>query len=171
VARLTTIVDLVINQTMENLIDELSIEGGWIEDDRVTEGRMQFDPTVDEINLFVNVSGEDDPHETLKDGEVYSGFQGITYEVGGGQFIMRRFTVDLKLYMNEQDPGAARKKANEVESRVIRVIRKLQMGYMDDFGESSMFVQYRSSYMNPGGGEGTYIWTGKVKFEVLTYLE
>lgn len=166
-----SLVDTIITHALTAIKEELSITAGWENGSRIDEGRMQFDPTVDEINVLVNVGGSDDPHELVDDGTTYGGIKVHTYETGGGQHMMRRFVAELKLYMNEDDGEAARRKANEVETRCIRAIRAIPVGDEDEFGETSLVVQYRKSHIDPAGGEGMYIWTGNIKFEVLTYLD
>lgn len=171
----------ILNSIMETVIDWLSsqlIDGVTDETQAglVRAGQLQDDPTDAQINILIH-PGDDDWPDVLNLQDKPPGLHGFTYEIGGNPYgsaaWRRRFMVELSLFFdNENNRDVARTKANVVKSRAHWALMRspLPQG-QDNFGESAHMLQVCNSWIREGGGEGTFIWRGELKFEVFTVME
>lgn len=161
---LNVLMEAVVDRLARNLIDDVADE---TQAGLVRAGKLQDDPTLTEINILVHPGGEDWPDELYTD---QKGVRSPVYEMGGGEYWMRRFKLQLALYFDrELDRSVAREKAMVVYSRTKNLLKSMPIpDYRDDFGERAHYLQISKSYLFEGGGEGTFIWNGTIWIEFLT---
>lgn len=168
--------DSIINTLMEALADTLEVSLMGEADDTtkaglVRTGKLQSDPTDFALNILVHEGGEEwfDELRAVTDAD---GFDAPPYEIGGNEWWYRRFQIELVLFFdgeNERDLG--RIPAMIVYSRAKKAITLMDMPQgSDSFGESVQLVQVRKSWMREGGGEGTFIWDGRIYVQFLTTI-
>lgn len=157
----------VVDRLSQSLIDDV---GDETQAGLVRSGKLQDDPTLAEINILIHPGGADFKDELYTD---QKGMRSPIYEIGGGEFWVRRFKVELALYFDrELDRDVAREKAMVIYSRAKNLLKKMRMpDYKDDFGERAHYLQIPSSYLFEGGGVGTFIWRGEIFLEFLTEQE
>lgn len=142
-------------------------------------GLLQENPVKHRIVLLVH-SG-DPAEENWKDAIVNSRRPGTAnpdleapaYEVGGGVMWWRVFTVEILYFgVKSKEPREeARRIANAVTGRVEQAIRRSQRipPLKDDFDEQCVLVQITNSNIEEGGGPpASFIWRGRLHFQVLT---
>lgn len=133
----------------------------------VRPGNLQDDPTDARINVLIHHGDEhwrDGPYYTSK------GIETPVYEIGRTQWWMRRFIIELELFFDgELDRDVARTKAQIILSRSEQSLIDMPVSTdADSFGEQAHELQIADSYLREGGGEGEFIWRGKIFLEVLT---
>lgn len=174
----------ILNVLMSDLRDWLEqelktlIEGTVAGDDAkaglIKVGKLKDDPTVYAINVMVYPGDEEWPH-ILNTQDEGPGMFGPTYEIGGGQiqFWRRRFVVEFEMFFEgEYDQLVASNKANVVLSRAQHALFTFPIPQTtDDFGEHAHMVQCDKTYVREGGGEGDYIWRGRMNIEFFTSVE
>lgn len=171
---LNTIIDNTRNYLDKMLLVDSQPE--WTSDGWVITGRLREDPTVAQMNLQVRPGNSDWQHGLNLSGGG-SGIGEFVYEVGGehaNSFQRRRFFVDLDLYFEgEADAENARRQAMVTLSRTGHALWTLPVRTWgrDDFGEKVMKVEVNDNYLSESGGEGMFIWRGKMQFTVLTSME
>lgn len=134
-------------------------------------GKLQADPTDADrgLNILIHEGGEEWPDE-LYTSQV--GITGPTYEIGGTQWWMRRFTIEFVLFFDgENERDIARNKATIIISHAHKALYNMDIPTdMDSFGEQAHACQVRQSNALEGGGEGTFIWRGKLYLEFYTSI-
>lgn len=166
------------NLTMEALRDRLSeilIDG--VPDTEITQagliqvGKLQDDPTDTIINLLVQVGRQDsDPHilNTNNDGPDGSA---PTYQIGGiTAWYRNRFEIEFRLFFDgDYDRDESRTKAHIVLSRAKWALMTIDLRAIprDSFGERPHMISIYEMKITEGGGEGTFIWRGDLKLEVI----
>lgn len=165
---MTSILNMIIDGTISHLQSELMASvGDETAVGLIKSGKLQDDPTVNITNIMMRGGDKNWPHVLNVNPQ---GFQAPTREIGGGVFNVRRFTLQLEFFFDgesERDPP--RQKANVILSRLEYSLYGMEMPQgVDDFGEHAILLQVPESYLEEGGGEGTFIWRGHARIEVLT---
>ncbi|PJF45106.1 MAG: hypothetical protein CUN55_00520 [Phototrophicales bacterium] len=171
-----SIMQSVANHMAQKLITEISptdpTRAGV-----VREGKLQDAPTTGKINLLIHTGGPEWPdvlYTPDKRGTV--GISAPTYEIGSTfqvSYWMRRFRVEFEMFfVGINDRSVARNNAMIVLSRAHSAILTTPLPQGNDtFGESASIIQVSQSYTEEGGGIGNFIWSGEIRFEVLTYID
>lgn len=161
--------------------DESDIDPEWKNSaGLVRAGKLQANPLIGKINVLVREGGEDWPdvyaHKDNQDG-IYV----PETEIGGGgsmtTWFLRRFYVEMRIYLRTRDRLYAQQSKNIVQSRAFQALlsgqthQKIRELAMDDFGETAHFVNIQESFMREGGGPGTFIWKGKIGCQFLTSFD
>jgi hypothetical protein len=143
----------------------------------VRQGLLQQDPTQERISILVNPNDPDDTSskpewtDTLATSEV-TGFDIPSYEVGGGSFWARRFTIDINVYLTQtqEDRQTARAIATTVFGLACKALDGIQACYIeDDFGEIAFMCLYKAITPYEGGGPpNSFIWRGKIRAQFIT---
>jgi hypothetical protein len=154
-------------------------------DDLVKAGVVRLGPLQE--NPVGNVTSvliyENDPADLegwahTQKAESMSGFNTQQYfEIGGSELIERKFTIEMKVYLNRLNQGRAGAKAliDLVHGRVINAIRKSVRipGLKDEFNETVITCRngVRKSYMVlRGGPPSNWIGEGKLWLATTTHL-
>lgn len=166
----TSTLNLLID-TMNDRLNEVLI-GETVDSTKaglVRAGKLQTDPTDAGINILIHTGDEDWPDELYIN---QRGIQAPTYEIGGNQWWMRRFVIELTLFFDGEDNRiVAQQKALIIYSRAQKALTTMDIPtYEDSFGEQPQMIQLRKSFIREGGGEGTFIWEGKLFVEFLTSI-
>ncbi len=129
-------------------------------------GEKQDDP---ELDITVHWGGEKymDKLNTTKRDETGS-FTTHTYDFGGFH-IWRTFRVEYAFHRTG-DKADARIKMMDIESRSIRLLSNLRVASADPH-ENCVTSEYVTSYFEPSGGDGTWIWSGQIIVRFLTYIK
>lgn len=172
-ADFTSIFNIIIDATVDHLTNELII--ATTDETKIgllRFGKLQADPTDADrgLNILVRSGGEEWPDE------LYIEEHGIiapTYEIGGTQYWMRRFIIELILfYDGEEDRQNARKKAVVIASHAHKAMFEMPVpqGH-DSFNEAvDSSCQIRKMTQVEAGGEGTFIWRSHLYVEWLTVI-
>lgn len=164
-----SIMNMVMDQTRDWLSQKLITEVG--DESRaglVKVGKLQDDPTVAITNIMIHTATKERPHQ-LNANMPNTGVYAPNYTTPEGVFRRRMFSCELQFYFDgEFDRDEARRKANAILSRLEYALGDMPLGFHDDFGEVAFMLQTQTSYIEEGGGDGTYIWKGCVDFDVYT---
>lgn len=175
------IVPMIVDALVEGLEQYLIDEVPYSDPTRMNEiraGRFQQDPNVAWLRASVQGGDLDDPDlmdgiVTLREAQAgRTGFYIEPREIGGTQMWYRRGTVRLELFfIIEQVPEElAREYAYTILGRLQSNLEKIRISHLtDDFGEHAikLFHTQNSMYQS-GGPPSSYLWRGKVVWEVLT---
>lgn len=166
--------DSILNSLMDALVDRLQekLVGETYDVTKaglVRAGKLQADPTDNLINILVHEGGEEWFDELRVEQD---GFGALPYEIGGVEWWMRRFVIELTLFFdNENEREVARDKAMIIYSRARKATYGTEIPTdADGFGEQAHMLQIRKGWIREGGGEGTFIWEGKLFVEFLTSI-
>ena len=158
--------DRLTSQLIDGIPDSEITQAGLIQ-----VGRLQDDPTDTIINLLVRVGKVDsDPHvlNTNNDGPDASA---PTYQIGGiSAWYRTRFEIEFRLFFDgDYDRDASRTKAHIVLSRAKKALMTIDLRAVprDSFGEKPHMISVYEYKITEGGGEGTFIWRGDMKLEVI----
>jgi hypothetical protein len=138
-------------------------------------GRLQDDPTTGQSNLLIHPGNKDwrDIIDLGGGGGILSSEDG-PYEIGSrAAFWRRRFTLDMEFFINTSDRAEAIRTAMSLSQRVHVALMTIPQSAFprDEYGEQAHMIQVFDSYLDYGGGEGTYIWRGEKRIEWLTELD
>ena len=175
----TQIVKLILDELLTHLTTELITNIGVAEPSRadvVKLGRVLENPKVK--NIRVGIIGGDIDKLDFLDGVVTLedhkriGMYVVTREVGGGTAWWRRGTCPFHCYFLEGDltESVAMTYAYEFYGRIQKNIENLAVSSLtDDFGEQAQKMFLIGASMNYSGGNGKWIYRGKVLWECLTW--
>lgn len=173
VACINTVIDLVNDRLTKELRTWIS-ENDEARAGLVRPGLLQDDPTRYTISVLTHPNDPDNDKEwrhSVAEGK-YLGVELPAYEVGGGQFWIRRFTTKLELYFRPNvDRTKARTIAGLVLARAEHAIWNVNFWDVtpDSLGELPQPPCVpASSVQTEGGGEGEYIWHCTIWWYVLT---
>jgi hypothetical protein len=168
-----SLLNLIIDRLLEWLTDNLMTDVEDVETRAgiVKSGRLNDDPSIGVINVMIRPGGKDFPH--ILNASEPDGITAPAYEMGGGgvAYKRRRFMVMVDMFFDaEPQERVAQAKANTVMSRLEYFIQTMPLQDLsrDDFGETALTVNYLESQLLQSGGEGTYLFDGRVVFEYLT---
>jgi hypothetical protein len=165
-----SIVDMLMDHAVDYLAEAMMEE---ISDDTkvglLRSGRLQADPTVKKINLTIHQGGVDHPDILVPKDHPLIKYQ---YEIGGGQFWLRRFRVKFEMFfIGDISRDESRRKANVVASRTRALLQKMPLsGMQDSFTETPIDRHATQLEMREGGGPGAFIWRGDLLWEVVTEI-
>jgi len=173
--------DAIINMIIESVNDHLT---ELLQDDvdtsdstragLVRPGLLQDDPTRFKVSVmtFPNDPDADGQwrHEIVVPNANGAEHNPPPYELGGGEMWYRRFTVQLEMFFSTRiTRDNARQLAAVIISRAERSVALAPVALgIDEFGEEPLQTRVMSSTLTQGGGEGQFIWYGKIWFQVLT---
>jgi hypothetical protein len=170
VANLTT--TMITNETDEELHPGL-----------IRAGLLQENPVPYRIVVLVHHNDPDDSGNNPFWGDITaseddeSGWKMPPAEVGGGEFMSRRFILDIKIYFvrSKENRQAAREAATAVIENAEAGVRMLNdnMHLISPSSQGEMPIQvklYRTVSAEGGGPPASHIWSAKVMFTVLTEI-
>ena len=154
-------------------------------DDIVAAGVVRLGPLQD--NPVSNITSvliyENDPADlegwahTQKAESMNGQPNQMFFEVGGSELVERKFTIEMKVYLNRlnQTRTAAKALIDLIHGRTINAIRKSVRvpGLRDEFGEIVLTCRngVRKSYMVlRGGPPSNWIGEGKLWLAITTHL-
>ena len=175
------IVSLISSAIVEDLTDTLTTddEAG---SNLIRLGKLQDDPQNFDKPILVH---ENDPFD-LGEGWCHQQYQNPaltrslwmgSIEIGGSELYLRRFTIELKLYLTGQ--GLTREEAkdiiDQVHGRCIHALRDSTRipGLVDEFSEVALMCKNgvaRSRMRLNGGPPDDWIGDGRIWFQVITQL-
>jgi hypothetical protein len=175
----TLIEDALIADITEVLDTEDEIAAGL-----VRRGPLQENPVDLVTSVLVN---ENDPssldgwlHQQLKppmNEPMYSNLVSGVFEVGGSELYLRRFTLELKLYLMPLARERAEAKAlmSLAHGRVIRAVRYSERlgACSDEFGERTLAHRNcvaKSRMVLRGGPPTDWLGEGKIWLSIVTWL-
>jgi hypothetical protein len=179
------IVSLISDAMVEDLTEALANTGDDAHSELIRIGRLQDDPEEYDNPILVHENDPNDPdgwcHEQLKQPPLQgpyasNAFRGY-FELGGSEMYVRRFTVELKVYLTRE--GMERKDAKRVmdlvHGRAVHALRNSVRipGLKDEFGEFALLCKNgvaKSRMMLNGGPPDSWIGEGRIWFEVYTQL-
>lgn len=177
-----SIISLIVERTVSDLIDELQSVVSSADDSRaflVRRGWLQDDPTPG-INVLVFANDPFSPgsweHTSAAMEKAGIGLGQVATEIGGGSLFYRRFTIQLKLFWKPSHTREDAERLSHVvlsraERQIDRLIRRgLPIG-PDTFGEVALDAFPMRSEMTQKGGPGQFISEGYIRFMVLTGRE
>jgi hypothetical protein len=174
----------IVNMLIDALVEHLTTEmragltpSDLTYPDTIKRGLLQQEKIIKNVALGVTGGDHEDPN--LRDGiSTLEELPNIGWivpvrEVGGGQTWWRRGVVRLECYfvrerLTEEQAFVA---AYEVLGRLQSVIETLNLSGLgeDDYGERALQIFcYGNTYSESGGPPKTYIFRGKVLWQVLT---
>lgn len=175
----TQIVNLILETMVTHLLTKMKTE---IDNDDPTQadivkmGLLQVAKTLD--NTQIGISGGDHEDPNYKDGILTLddlpsiGWTTDPREIGGGQLWFRRFVAKIEVYYILQafDETTAHKHAYNTLGRLMYNIENAPIaGLTDTYGETALKVFcFANSFFESGGPPASYIFRGKVLFQVLT---
>lgn len=168
------IMEAVRDEFQAQLIDAIADE---TKAGLVKVGHLQDDPTEAEVNFMIHPGDENWRHALNTNVGGPDAHTPFAYTIGGpygSASWRRRYTVEMDFYFDgELDRNVARKKALVILQRAHTTLMKMAVSVIprDSFGERAHFIQVYDSYLVESGGEGTFIWSGELRFEVITELE
>lgn len=177
-----SIVSLIIDRTIADLLDELQTMISTVDDSRaflVRRGALQDDPTPG-INVLVfandpfNPNGWEHTSAAMEKGGI--GLGNYATEIGGGSLFYRRFTIQIKSFWKPSHTREdAERLSHVVLSRAERLIDRLTRRGApigpDTFGEVALDAIPMRSQTLQKGGPGQFISEGYIRFMVLTGRE
>lgn len=175
----TQIVNLILTEMVTYLTQKMRTE---IDPDDpsyaviVKKGLLQTQKTQNNVQIGVTGGDHEDPN--YKDGILTLGdlpsigFEMDPREIGGGQMWMRRFVARLECYYIVQrfTEDQAHEVAYNTLGRLMANIEKAPIaGIRDTFGEEAIKAFcFANSFFESGGPPASYIFRGKILFQVLT---
>jgi hypothetical protein len=177
---MTQIVNLIIDELVEYLNEEMAVKVATDDPthvDMVKKGKFQSDPTRQ--NIWLAVSGHDPEKPELADGLISSfdkvtdiGINFHTREIGGGVMWWRRGVIQVGCYFVREryTEEQAYVHAYNVLGKVESLIESTPIrGLVDDFGEKAILIFCnQDTFFESGGPPKSYIFRGKVIWQVLT---
>lgn len=173
----------IVNLTLGTMVDYLRIK--MIDEIDVADptrasvikkGLLQTQKTQNHIQIGVTGGDHEDPN--YKDGILSLGdlpeigFIMDPREIGGGQMWMRRFVARLEIYYIVQrfDEDTAHEHAYNTLGRLMSLIEQAPVaGLTDTFGEKAIKTFcFANTFFESGGPPASYIFRGKILFQVLT---
>lgn len=144
----------------------------------VKAGRFLDDPTVD--NIFVAIHGGDPEKPEYLDGIVtIEDFKRVAFnvparEVGGTGKVAwwRRGICQFGCYFTDgnYEETEAMTYARRFYGRIQANIENMTVRHLSDsFNEDAVHMLLAGATMFPSGGDGSWIWRGKVLWQCLTY--
>lgn len=179
----------LLGQFLVRILKKASITDVEKKEYRATEvrqGLLQDDPVEGRIVILIHPdnpnSKESRPTWAEKPAShVYAGFDIATYEIGGGQRMWKRFTIEFSVSL--VDTGENRDQARETAYWVIananhaliknKAPRTVEGGVIrDEFGETAILMLTETSNAFEGGGpDNTFIWKAETYVQILTEVE
>jgi hypothetical protein len=143
---------------------------------QIRQGLLQEDPVDLRLALLVNPGDPEDKATDPKWSDVLAGEEkalGIpSYEIGGGEWWLRRFCVDCRFYFinSNETRDEARKIAGYLFAASENALsNKPISGVTDDFGEHAIMIYVtKKMFYESGGPPNSFIWRGKLFVQVLT---
>lgn len=172
-----SIINMVIESVNNHLTEILQDDVDTTDSTRaglVRPGLLQDDPTRFKVIAMTFPNDPDADGQWRSEIVVPNGngadYNPPPYELGGGEMWYRRFTVQLEMFFGARiDRDTSRQLATVILSRAERSIALAPVALgSDDFGEQGIQTRVMSSTLSQGGGDGQFIWYGKVWFQVLT---
>lgn len=162
----SVISDAIIEQLRKELMTD-DVAGAGL----VRLGPLQDDPTDARINILVYENDREDPdgwiHEQKRD----------EIEIGGTEMYKRRFTVQMQIYLNNQnlDRATAKEVIDLVHGRALHALRGSDIiaGVSDEFGERvihSYNCVHKSRMLLRGGPPDSWIGEGKLWLSIETLI-
>jgi hypothetical protein len=182
---MASVINQIIAQTVANLtttmitneVDE-ELHPGLIR-----AGLLQENPVPYRVVVLVHHNDPDDSGTNPFWGDVTaseddeSGWHVPAAEVGGGEFMSRRFVLDIKIYFvrSKENRQAAREAATAIIENAEAGVRMLNqsMHLISPSSNGEMPIQaklYRTVSAEGGGPPASHIWSAKVMFTVLTEI-
>lgn len=165
----TSIGNLVIDGMVEHLnkvmIEDIPSESALPR--LIRGGNLQESPTDYEWIVLIEPAVKGNRVNSVGDAD----FGGIRRELGGVTWWKTIYEASFQYYVGSFDRQASRRLALELVSLLRRSIEFAPVGQKDDFGEGVHYIYVTDYELNETGGVGTFIWKGKVCFEVLTSVE
>jgi hypothetical protein len=176
---MTQIVNMILDRLVEHVTEVMQTNvaaNDLTRADLVTKGLLQTDKA--KLNVQIGITGGDHENTEYLDGIVTLeklpniGFTVPPREIGGGQMWWRRGVARLECYfvrekLNESD---AHEVAYDIFGRLEGCIEGTPMSYLvDSYGEHAqkIFCPGRTIFES-GGPPKTYIFRGKILWQVLT---
>lgn len=141
-------------------------------------GQLQESPTAQRISVLVNPGDLDDVGTDPKWADTHpnkeEGWSLPSYEIGGGEFWWRRFTLDINVYLQttQEDRSEARAIGTDLMGRITQLFsqnRDLGGGIVSDFGEVAIYATLNKAVvLESGGPPRSFIYRNKIFFSVLT---
>ena len=179
-AFIVSLIAAAIQETLEEAFAGIDDYSG---SDLVRLGRLMDDPEGYENPICVHENDPEDPNEWLhQQATEMPGYRSQwmpygTREIGGGEVWVRRFTVELNIYLTREglEREAAKGVMDTVHGRAHHALKdskKLQ-GIIDDYGEIvwlSAGCVVRSRMVLSGGPPSSWIGRGKLWLQVWTEI-
>lgn len=179
---MASIIDSIVNSVVDDLrvsmIDNEEDEG--LHPGLIRGGLLQENPVPYRIVVLVHHNDPDDTSTNpywadipAHDDEV-SGWHMPVAEVGGGSFISRRFSIDIKIYFvqTRENRATAREYATRVIENAEMAIQNSNCSAWDivsKAGEIPLQAKiYKTISAEGGGPPSSHIWAAKILFTVLT---
>lgn len=171
--------DAIMASIAEKLSNEmiLSEPDEYLRPSLIRPGLLQANPVKERISLLIYPGDIDD----LESKPVWSdtpatkgsmpGWEMDAYEIGGGEFWFRRFTIDVNVYLTQtkEDRSNARALGLFVNAKAHQILHEQSLVVQDGFGETSLRCYVNRTVPVEGGGPpNSFIWRGKIFFSVLT---
>ncbi|NIV33086.1 MAG: hypothetical protein GWN58_27655 [Anaerolineae bacterium] len=153
--------------------------------DLVRLGRLMDDPEGYENPICVHENDPDNPdawlHEQVQSpssqNRALNPFQSPWFEVGGSEVWVRRFTIELHIYLTREGLEREEAKAviDTVHGRAIHALRNSARipGLIDEYGEQVWMSRCgvaKSRMILAGGPPTNWIGRGKIWFQAFTHV-
>lgn len=176
----------IIEQIVEKVVDDLKVSMIEEEEDEdihpglIRGGLLQENPLQYRIVVLVHHNDPDDvgtnPYwsDIPAAEDTVSGWKVPSAEIGGGEFISRRFSIDIKVYFvrSKENRAQARSAATRVIENAENAVRNAKCtswNIVSKSGESPLQAKVFKTISNEGGGPpSSHIWSAKILFTVLT---
>jgi len=140
----------------------------------IKQGLFQEDPVKRRIALMVNPGNIDETSAAPRWANANAGADKETirvpaYEIGGGGFQYLRYTIEISVFLvkTKEPQDKSRNIGMSLFARTCKALDNLPIGITDELGYSAIQAYVKSSSPYESGGQGSYIWKGKVFVEVL----
>lgn len=179
---MASIIDLIIGKVVDDLKTSMidNEEDEDIHPGLIRGGLLQENPLQYRIVVLVHHNDPDDAGTNPYWSDIpahkdeVSGWQMPAAEIGGGQYLSRRFSVDIKIYFVR-----SRENRDLARNYATRVIENAEMGIanascsswgiVSKSGEIPLQTRiYKTISAEGGGPPSSHIWSAKILFTVLT---
>lgn len=140
-------------------------------------GRFQEDPSPVVNYIAIQMGDLEDPNyldgiSSLRKDEHQIGWNVPSREIGGTEMWWRRGTIRIGCFfiVKNYDETTARQSAGVIMGRVEGTLPRVSVANLrDPYGEHAikLFVE-GNTFFQSGGPPSSYIWRGKVRYQVLT---
>jgi len=173
-----SILNLIVDYANEQLLYNLQYLVEQSDETRgglVRAGLLQDDPLKNGINILTHIGDPEDElgwRHTIVRADTLPHHSPPPYMLGGGEMWHRKFTTELMQFFKTSVKRArARELASVILSRTEHAIRTMKLGVgPDSFGEFAFKAFVHSSINTEAGGDGQFIWRGRIWWICLTEI-
>lgn len=178
------IVSLIADAIVQDLTEAFDTED-LAASGLVRLGRLMDDPEGYDNPICVHENDPDDPngwlHEQIRhpysEGRNLSVFQPGYFEIGGSEVWVRRFTIELNVFLTREglERDAAKAVIDTVHGRAIHTLRNSTriIGLEDEYGEHVWMARCgvaKTRMLLSGGPPTNWIGRGKIWFQAFTQM-